>query len=208
MAVDTETKRRSALGMVIMALAIAPVPDGTIAAIDREHIIGIYAGIAPAAPGVSTTAIHILSISPIDPVHIADTGDNLLIHCDIEVQRDAWFGGATNYLNIIGGIAKHFGTSKFLNLTWDIETLTSDDTLDAENVTVLLDGSSNSVTASLPTAVGIIGRVYYIKSIDAANITDINPNGSETIDGGSANLSLAREASVTIISDNSNWQII
>ena len=29
MAIDSETKRRSALGMIIMALVIAPVPDGT-----------------------------------------------------------------------------------------------------------------------------------------------------------------------------------
>lgn len=50
MAVDTETKRRSALGMLIMALVVAPVPDDTIAAVDREHILGIYAGIAPGLP--------------------------------------------------------------------------------------------------------------------------------------------------------------
>ena len=118
-------------------------------------------------------------------------------------------GGTSNYTKIdLSGNFKHFGTSKFLNLTWDIETFTSDDTLDAENVVILLDGSSNSVTASLPTAVGIVGRVYYIKSIDTTNFTDVNPNGSETIDGGSANLILAKDASITIISDNSNWWII
>ncbi len=47
---DTETKRRSVLGMGLMFLCIAPVPDGEVAAVDREHIIGLYAGIAPAAP--------------------------------------------------------------------------------------------------------------------------------------------------------------
>ncbi len=97
MAVDTETKRRSALGMVIMALVVAPVPDNTVAAVDREHIIGIYAGIAPASPGVTTTAIHILSTSPIDPNHAADSGNNLLINDTLEVQKRAYFGGATDY---------------------------------------------------------------------------------------------------------------
>ncbi len=143
------------------------------------------------------------------PAHIVDSGDSLLILDSLEVRGAGWLGGATNYAKIdSSGNFKHFGTSKFLNLTWDIETFTTDDTLDAENVTVLLDGSSNSVTASLPTAVGIVGRVYYIKSIDATNTTDINPNGSQTIDGDSINLVLAEDASVTIISDNSNWQII
>jgi len=47
MAVDTETKRRSVLGMTIISLVIAPLADGTVANVDREHIIGIYAGIAP-----------------------------------------------------------------------------------------------------------------------------------------------------------------
>ncbi|KKM28136.1 hypothetical protein LCGC14_1567670, partial [marine sediment metagenome] len=97
MAVNTETKRRSALGMVIMALAIAPVPDGTIAAVDREHIIGIYAGIAPAAPGVLTSNIHIFSTSTVEPNHASDSGDNVLVKGDIEVQGTGWFGGGTNY---------------------------------------------------------------------------------------------------------------
>ena len=50
MAVDTETKRRSAIGATLAFLAIAPLSDGTIGAVDREHILGIYAGIAPGAP--------------------------------------------------------------------------------------------------------------------------------------------------------------
>lgn len=128
----------------------------------------------------------------------------------LQVVGTAGFGddGGNEVLISGTGDIKHAGSSKFLNLTWDIETFTSDDTLDAENVTVLLDGSSNTVTAGLPTAVGIEGRVYYIKSIDATNTTDIDPNGSETIDGDSSNLILLEDVSVTLISDGSNWQII
>ncbi len=97
MAVDSETKRRSALGMLVMALAIAPVPDGAIAAVDREHIVGIYAGIAPAAPGVTTTALNIISTTTISANHVSDSSGNLLIEKDLEVQGQAWFGGATDY---------------------------------------------------------------------------------------------------------------
>ncbi len=45
MAVDTETKRRSSLGMGITALMIAPVADGDIANVDRKHVTALYAGI-------------------------------------------------------------------------------------------------------------------------------------------------------------------
>lgn len=56
MAIDTETKRRSVLGMTIIPLLVAPVPDGTVANVDREHVVGIYAGIAPASGGVAYTS--------------------------------------------------------------------------------------------------------------------------------------------------------
>ena len=47
MAVNTETKRRSALAATLAFLVVAPLADGTVANVDREHIVGIYAGIEP-----------------------------------------------------------------------------------------------------------------------------------------------------------------
>ncbi|KKN75798.1 hypothetical protein LCGC14_0376740 [marine sediment metagenome] len=102
MAVDTETKRRSALGMLVMALTIAPVPDGTIAAVDREHITGIYAGIAPASPGVLTTAIHIFSETTVEPNHATDNPSSVLIADDLEVQGEGFFGSGSNYSQFEG----------------------------------------------------------------------------------------------------------
>lgn len=49
MPIDTETKRRSVLGLGLPPFVILPVPDGTISAADRIHIAGYYAGIAIAA---------------------------------------------------------------------------------------------------------------------------------------------------------------
>lgn len=46
MAVDTQNKRRSAIGLVLIPLVVAPLADGTIAAADRAHITALYAGIA------------------------------------------------------------------------------------------------------------------------------------------------------------------
>ncbi|KKN70109.1 hypothetical protein LCGC14_0434340 [marine sediment metagenome] len=100
MAIDTETKRRSVLGMGLMFLTMPPLADGTIGAVDREHITGLYAGIAPATPGVTTTAIHILSTGNVSPNHVPDSGNNLLIADALEVQGGGWIGGATNFLKI------------------------------------------------------------------------------------------------------------
>ena len=41
MAIDTETKRRSLFGYSGPSLVL-PVPDGTISAPDRAHILGLY----------------------------------------------------------------------------------------------------------------------------------------------------------------------
>jgi len=50
MAVDTENKRRSAIGLPIPTAM--PEPDGTIDDNDRMHVIGIYSGIDPGAAAV------------------------------------------------------------------------------------------------------------------------------------------------------------
>lgn len=50
MAVDTQTKRRSVLGMTLSFLVIAPLPDGTIANVDRMHATALYGGIVPVEP--------------------------------------------------------------------------------------------------------------------------------------------------------------
>jgi len=97
MAINNETERRSALGMLIMALAIAPVPDTLINAPDRKQVLGIFAGIHA---GIATTNVHILSTGPLEPNHISDSGDNLLIAGTLEVQHGAWFGDASNYSKI------------------------------------------------------------------------------------------------------------
>ena len=50
MAIDTQTKRRSVSGY--SGIIIAPLIDGTIDAFDREHVVGLYAGISATPPPV------------------------------------------------------------------------------------------------------------------------------------------------------------
>jgi hypothetical protein len=74
--------------------------------------------------------------------------------------------------------------------------------------TILLDGSNNTVTAFLPTAIGIKGEIYNIKCIDDTFACDVETDGTEEIDDDSANFDLIKDEVINIQSDNVNWWII
>ena len=50
-----------------------------------------------AKTAAALAAIHIFSTIAVTPNHVSDSGDNVLLAGDIEVQGKAWFGGASNY---------------------------------------------------------------------------------------------------------------
>lgn len=62
-----------------------------------------------------------------------------------------------------------------------------------------------AITFTLPTAVGIKGKIFRIKNIGVGLLT-ITPDGAETIDG--TTLSLSQWESVDICSDGANWFIL
>lgn len=88
-----------------------------------------------------------------------------------------------------------------------ISTKTSDYTLAAGDDVVLLDASSNTVTATLPTAVGIEGVVFTVKCIDATYTCTIDTTSSQTIDG-DLTITLSEMESVTLISNGANYYIL
>lgn len=71
------------------------------------------------------------------------------------------------------------------------------------------DATGGAFTVTLPTAVGATSKTYTIKRMNAgANAVTVACSGAETIDG-SATYSLSSQyASVTVVSDNSNWLVI
>jgi len=81
-------------------------------------------------------------------------------------------------------------------------------TLSSAHHTVLCDGTSNTVTINLPTAVGIEGRIYNIKAINIDNAVTVDADGTEEIDGSATAITLALMEVITIQSDGSNWWII
>jgi len=87
-----------------------------------------------------------------------------------------------------------------------LDAFTSNTTLDATHSTVTGDATSASFTFTLPTAVGIKGRIYRAKKIDSTgNTVTLDGNGTETIDGG-LTLVLAIQYDVAAVqSDGANW---
>ncbi len=68
------------------------------------------------------------------------------------------------------------------------------------------DASGGDFTINLPTAVGIEGKMYIIKSVDDGYVT-VDANSTETIDGDLTFKLLPRQG-VTLISDNSGWLVL
>ena len=111
MAIDTQTKRRSAIACGLTFLVIAPLADETIGAWDRSHISGLYSSSA----GITTNYIHIFSDADIEPDYIADNSNNVLVAGDTEVQGSSYVGGTFN----IFGSWMYFG-GQTTNGSWRI----------------------------------------------------------------------------------------
>lgn len=79
--------------------------------------------------------------------------------------------------------------------------------LTTDNV-VLVNGGS-AFTATLPTAVGVTGKIYTIKRVDQtlANAVTIATTSSQTIDGVTTRKLMTQYEQFTVISDGSNWQV-
>lgn len=85
-------------------------------------------------------------------------------------------------------------------------------TVTVNDHTLLGDATSASFDMDLPAAATCAGQIFVFKKTDASgNTVNIDPNGSEVIEGGGAgtsyNLTLQYEA-VTIQSDGAKWWII
>ena len=69
----------------------------------------------------------------------------------------------------------------------------------------LIDCTSNSFTVTLPTAIGIAGKIYQIKNSGSGTIV-VDGNGSQTIDS-SLTKSLSPSDVLQISSNGANWLV-
>ena len=105
--------------------------------------------------------------------------------------------GGTSRLSVVGSIAATVTTQTDSTLT-----------LGETHHTVLCDGTSNTVTITLPAASGCTGRIYNIKAINIDNAVTVDQTGAETIDGSTDAITLALMETITVQSDGTNWWII
>jgi len=106
-----------------------------------------------------------------------------------------------------GSGSRRWAWGNFGGLYTNCETITaSTDSMGNSDHTFLCDCTSNAITINLQSASGKLGQQYVIKKIDStSNAVTIDPNGSETIDGGLTATLTTQYESITLVSDGTNW---
>jgi len=82
-------------------------------------------------------------------------------------------------------------------------------TVTATDYTVAANASTGALSITLPTSVGITGKVYVVKKMDStANVVTVATTLSQTIDGATTRaLSLQYDA-ISVQADGANWIVI
>jgi hypothetical protein len=74
---------------------------------------------------------------------------------------------------------------------------------------ILCDATSAGFTVTLPTAVGVTGKIYHIKKTDSTvNLVTIGTTSSQTIDSQTSKTIFFQYEVITVISDGTNWEIL
>ena len=139
-----------------------------------------------------------------DILHLQAEGGTIRVHHSMSTSKKVVITGAgsvgvgtvspNSKIEVDGPIATAVTSAK-----------TSNYTVTASDSTILVDAANGPVTITLPTASGITGRIYTIKSVNSASVADIATNGSEMIDGSSSNVSLITAESLMLQCDGSGW---
>jgi len=120
----------------------------------------------------------------------------------------SWITGTTNQIIVTddGDGSITLSLSSGID-TGSIATKTANYTTLITDSTILIAGTSNTVTVNLLTAVGNEGKKYNLKCIDDTFACDVDGAGTETIDG-ELTMDLILHETITIQSDNVGWWVI
>lgn len=92
------------------------------------------------------------------------------------------------------------------SMTRKTDVKTANYTMTANDSRLLVDATSGNVTMTLPSAVGIAGRDYYVAKVDgSANTVTIATTSTQTINGSSSVVLGSPFEDGLFISDGSNW---
>ncbi len=95
----------------------------------------------------------------------------------------------------------------FLNGAFSLPYIGVSATYTITNTDYTVNCTANSFTITLPTAVGIAGRIYVIKNSGSATTITLAANGAEKIDG-LATQTITTPLALTVQSTGSNWLIL
>lgn len=107
--------------------------------------------------------------------------------------------------------ALYFTGTEYVHLgpTWEPQTKTASYTLTADETIVLANAASAAITVTLPTAVGIGGRIFSVKKTDtSSNLVTLATTSSQTIDGETTAEISSAYTSLAVVSDGANWHIL
>lgn len=71
--------------------------------------------------------------------------------------------------------------------------------------TYLVDATAGNITINLPTAIGSIAKLTFIKIDSTANTVIVDGNGAQTVNGDTTATILFRWTAFSIVSNNLNW---
>lgn len=90
-----------------------------------------------------------------------------------------------------------------------VRSVTVSTTIVSTDYTILADATSGSIIVSLPPAATAVGRIFFVKRVNAgANNVTVDPFGAETIDGAATHVLTAQWQRVEFISNGTAWFII
>lgn len=81
-------------------------------------------------------------------------------------------------------------------------------TTTAADALIRADAAGGAFTVTLPTAVGITGKIFWVKRTSASNNVTVGTTSSQTIDGASTKTLTTQYATIAIVSNGTNWDTL
>jgi hypothetical protein len=170
------------------------------------------AGISIEHEGSSNAIVELGEVDDAGRIELKKGSDGTVIH-RFRFGSSSWINNNTTYMLGVSTNSPnsnfHSGGTNAYAVTAGGSLITSSHTVGTHS-TMLYNASGGDITATLPAASGVAGRVYTFKLVTkGGNDLIIASNGSETIEGSTSNFTVDTEKeAVTIQSDGVGWQVI
>ena len=152
------------------------------------------------APTTSSDSFIDLNLGSVPDIEDAEVYQALLdIHYALEIL-------STSVSDISSGSLT--SVIAYIAARTNVITTTADYTVLPTDGTIKIDASLAQVTATLPTAVGILGTRYEIKCIDATFGAFVATFGTEPIDDSLIDFRLYQWENLTVQSDGVGWIVL